>query len=67
MLAYLMIHHEVWRGQQDGDREALLLARGLGMAKKHAVDAVYYGGSFLGGTATISRVADAVEEVLDAW
>ena len=67
MLAYLMIHHEVWRGNKEGTREALLLARGLGMAKNHAVDAVYYGGSFLGGTATTSRVADAVEEVLDAW
>ena len=67
MLAYLMIHHEVWRGNKEGTREALLLARGLGMAKNHAVDAVYYGGSFLGGTATTSRVADVVEEVLDAW
>ena len=67
MLAYLMIHHEVWRGNPEGTRDALLLARGLGMAKNHAVDAVYYGGSFLGGTATTSRVADAVEEVLDAW
>jgi hypothetical protein len=67
MLAYLMIHHEVWRGRNAGVREALLLARGLGMAKQHAVDAVWYGGSFLGGTATISEVADTIEEVLDAW
>ena len=67
MLAYLHIHHEVWRGSPEGTREALLLARGLGMAKNHAVDAIYYSGSFLGGTATTSRIADAVEETLDAW
>ena len=67
MFAYLLIHHEVWRGRAAGTREALLLARGLGMSKEHATDAVWYGGSFLGGTATISEVADTVEEVLDAW
>jgi hypothetical protein len=67
MLAYLMIHYEVLRGNKEGTREALLLARGLGMAQNHAVDAIYYGGSFLGGTATTSRVADVVEEALDAW
>ena len=67
MFAYLLIHHEVWRGRAAGTREALLLARGLGMSKEHATDAVWYGGSFLGGTATISEVAGTVEEVLDAW
>jgi hypothetical protein len=67
MLAYLHIHHEVWRGSAEGTREALLLARGLGMAKNHAVDAIYYSGSFLGGTATTSRIADTVDETLDAW
>ncbi len=67
MFAYLLIHHEVWRGRAAGTREALLLARGLGMSKEHATDAVWYGGSFLGGTATISEVAETVEEVLDAW
>lgn len=67
MLAYLMIHHEVWRGRAAGVREALLLARGLGMEKHHAVDAVFYGGGFLGGTATISTVTPVVEEVLESW
>jgi hypothetical protein len=67
MLAYLLIHHEVWRGNIAGTRDALLLARGLGMAKEHAVDALFYGGSFLGGTATIGAVAEPVEQLLDAW
>jgi len=67
MFAYLLIHHEVWQRNTAGVREALLLARGLGMSKEHAVDAVYYGGSFLGGTATTAAVAGTVEEVLDAW
>lgn len=67
MFAFLLIHHAVWSGNLAGTREALLLARGLGMAKEHAVDAVFYGGSFLGGFATIGAVADTVEEILDAW
>ena len=66
-LAYLMIHYEVFHGRKAGTREALLLGRGLGMKKQHAVDAVFYGGSFIGGVATISGVADIVEEVLDVW
>lgn len=67
MLAYLLIHYEVWRGNVAGTRDALLLARGLGMAKEHATDAVFYGGSFLGGTGTIAAVAEPVEEVLESW
>lgn len=67
MFAFLLIHHAVWSGNLAGTREAMLLARGLGMAKEHAVDAVFYGGSFLGGTATIGAVSDTVEEILDAW
>jgi hypothetical protein len=67
MLAYLLIHHEVWRGNVAGTRDALLLARGLGMAKQHAVDAIWYGGAFLGGTGTIAAVAKPIEEVLEAW
>jgi hypothetical protein len=67
MLAYLLIHYEVWRGNVAGTRNALLLARGLGMAKQHAVDAVFYGGSFLGGTGTIAAVAEPMQEVLESW
>ena len=67
MLAYLLIHYEVWRGNIAGTKDALLLARGLGMKKQHAVDAIFYGGCFLGGTGTIAGVADPIEEVLDAW
>jgi hypothetical protein len=67
MFAYLFIHYEVWRGNIEGTRDALLLARGLGMEKQHAVDALWYGGSFLGGTGTIAAVAERVEEVLDSW
>lgn len=67
MFAYLLIHHAVWLGNVAGTRDALLLARGLGMSKAHAVDAVFYGGSFLGGTATIGAVAEPVQEILDAW
>lgn len=67
MFAYLLIHHAVWSKNVAGTREALLLGRGLGLGKEHAVDAVFYGGSFLGGTATIGAVAETVEEILDDW
>jgi hypothetical protein len=67
MLAFLMIQHEVWRGRPAGVREGLLLARGLGMARELAADAVWYGGAFMGGLATMSTAAEAVEEILDAW
>lgn len=67
MLAYLHIHYEVWRGNVAGTRDALLLARGLGMSKQHAVDAIFYGGSFLGGTATIAAVAEPINEILETW
>lgn len=67
MLAYLGLHYEVWRGNPVGSREALLLAKGLGVEKQIAVDAIAYGGVFYGGPGTLAAVADAVNEVLDAW
>jgi hypothetical protein len=67
MFAYLLLHHEVWRGNVAGTRDALLLAKGLGVAKEQAVDAVWYVGSFLGGTGTIAAVAEPVAEILEAW
>lgn len=67
MFAYLFLHYEVWRGNAAGARDALLLARGLGMAKEHAVDALFYGGCFLGGTGTLAAVAEPVEAVLESW
>jgi hypothetical protein len=67
MFAYLFIHYETWRGNIAGTRDALLLARGLGMSKKHAVDALWYGGWFFGGFGTIDAVAEAIDEVLDTW
>ena len=67
MFAYLLIHYEIWRGNVTGTREALLLARGLGMSKEHAVDALWYGGSFFGATGTIGAVAEPIDEILDRW
>jgi hypothetical protein len=67
MFAYLLIHYEVFRGNVPGTRDALLLARGLGMAKQHAVDAVFYIGSFLGGLGTIASVAEPIQEVIENW
>ncbi len=67
MFAYLFLHHEVWRGNVQGTRDALLLARGLGMEQEYAVDAVWYGGSFLGGTGTIAATAEPVAEILERW
>jgi hypothetical protein len=67
MFAYLLLHYEVWRGNVAGTRDALLLARGLGMSKQHAVDAIWYGGSFFGATATIAAVAAPIKEILDSW
>ncbi len=67
MFAYLLLHYEVWRRNVAGTRDALLLARGLGMSKEHAVDAIWYGGSFFGGTATIAAVAEPIQMILDTW
>lgn len=67
MFAYLLLYHEVWRGNVAGTRDALLLAKGLGVEKPYAVDAIWYGGSFLGGTGTIAAVAEPVAEILEAW
>lgn len=67
MFAYLLLYHEVWRGNVAGTRDALLLARGLGLEKQYAVDAVFYGGAFLGGTGTLAAVAEPIEAVLERW
>jgi len=67
MFAYLLLHFEVWRCNPIGTRDALLLARGLGMSKEIARDAVWYGGAFFGGTGTLAAVAEPVEEILDSW
>jgi hypothetical protein len=67
MFAFLLIHYEIWRGNVAGTRDALLLGRGLGLSKAQAIDALWYGGCFFGGSATIAAVADPIEEVLGAW
>jgi hypothetical protein len=67
MFAYLLLHYEVWRRNVGGTRDALLLARGLGMSKEQAVDAIWYGGSFYGATGTIASVAELIAEILDSW
>lgn len=67
MLAFLLVHYEVWRGNVAGARDALLLARGLGMAKEHAVDAVFYGAAFFGATGSVAAVAEPVAELLESW
>jgi hypothetical protein len=67
MLAFLLIHYEIWRGNAAGTRDALLLARGLRLSKAHAVDALWYGGCFFGGAASIGAVADSVAGVLESW
>ncbi len=67
MFAYLLVHYEVWRGNVQGTRDALLLARGLGMSKEIAVEAIWYGASFFGGLGTLAAVADPVEEALANW
>ncbi|MCR6030084.1 hypothetical protein GGQ22_01330 [Nocardioides sp. zg-579] len=67
MFAFLLIHYAVFTNNVADIRESLLLARGLGMAKEHAVDAVFYGGSFFGGMNKLGNVAETVEEVLDVW
>ena len=67
MFAYLLVHYEVWRGNLQGTRDALLLARGLGMSKETAVEAIWYAASFFGGLGTVAAVADPVEEALANW
>lgn len=66
MMPYLMIHLEVARGSEDGIREGVLLARGFGLTKTQAVDAMAW--AFLyGGPAAASIAERAMGEILRAW
>jgi hypothetical protein len=67
MFAYLLLHHEVWRRNAIGTRDALLLARGLGVSREQAIDAMWYSGGVLGGTGTLSAVAQPINEILESW
>jgi hypothetical protein len=67
MFAYLLLHHEVWRQNAVGTRDALLLARGLGVSREQAIDAMWYSGGVLGGTGTLSAVAGPIHELLENW
>jgi hypothetical protein len=67
MFAYLLLHYEVWRGNPEGTRDALLLARGLGMSQEIAVDAIWYGAGFYGGLGSLAAVAGPIREILEGW
>jgi hypothetical protein len=64
LMPILLLHLHASRGWRDGIREAALMARGLGVPKQVAVDAVLRSAPY-GGTASIDLVADAAGDVFD--
>lgn len=67
MFAYLLLHYEVWRGNVAGVRDSLKLARGLGLSRDQAVDALFYGAAFFGGLGSVARLAEVAEAELADW
>jgi hypothetical protein len=66
MLPYMMIHFNVIRGFAEGIREGVLIARGFGVARDLAADAIAWGGHY-GGPAGLAIAQKAVGDVLEAW
>jgi len=66
MVAYLLLHFEVSRISEDGIREYMLLARGLGMNRTHAMDAVAFG-MLYGGPAGMAAVNRVAGDILRSW
>lgn len=67
MLPIYLLHYDMLRGYDDGVRENLLLAKGLGVSKDIALASIHFGGKTYGGTAPISLVDRAAGDVLRDW
>ena len=66
IMPYVMIHIDVMRGNRDGIREGVLLARGFGMTKAQTLEAIAWG-MFYGGVETGSIVDEVASDILDSW
>lgn len=65
VLPFTLIHFNATRANVPGIRENVLLARGLGMTKGEALQAVMSG--MYAGIEAISVVDEAVRDVFDSW
>ena len=66
MVPYMLLHFEVSRGLAEGIREGVLLARGFGMTKTQALEAISWG-MLYGGPTAIAIVDKAAGDVLRNW
>jgi hypothetical protein len=66
MMPFLLLHFETIRGHDEGIREAALLARGFGMTRSQALDAVASALNYA-GHAGISTVDRAAGDVFAEW
>jgi hypothetical protein len=66
VMPYVMLHIDIMRGNRDGIREGVLLARGFGMTKAQTLEAIAWG-MFYGGVESGSIVDEVAGDVLDNW
>jgi hypothetical protein len=66
-LPYVQLMLHLIGGNEDGIRESLLLARGLGMTRGQTLAAIMFTGATYGGTACISMAARAGGDALHDW
>jgi hypothetical protein len=66
MMAYLLLYFNVIRGFGDGIREAVLLARMLGMKKMYVVGAICRAMTSYGGPDAVSIAAAAAGDLVDS-
>jgi hypothetical protein len=66
IMPYVMLHIDIMRGNRDGIREGVLLARGFGMTKPQTLEAIAWG-MFYGGVESGSIVDEVASDILDQW
>jgi hypothetical protein len=66
VMPYVMLDIHVTRGNRQGIREGVLLARGFDMTRAQTIEAIA-SGMFYGGVETGSIAAEAAGDILDNW
>jgi hypothetical protein len=66
IMPYVMLHIDIMRGNREGIREGVLLARGFGMSKAQTLEAIAWG-MFYGGVESGSIVDEVASDILDDW
>jgi hypothetical protein len=66
IMPYVMLHIDVMRGNRDGIREGVLLARGFGMTRQQTLEAIAWG-MFYGGVESGAVVDEVASDILDNW